>query len=65
MARTSARVYSASELDKAAGISAAERRALIDFSVIVPARTGAGHAIFQAIDIETAKAWKQQKKNAR
>lgn len=52
------RVFSASELDRRAGINPVERRTLVNVGLLAPMRTGGGWAVFTADDIARAKAWK-------
>jgi DNA-binding transcriptional MerR regulator len=58
MANETARVFSASELDRKAGLSAAERRTLVRVGLLKPARTGGGWAVFSQADLDAAKQWK-------
>jgi len=52
------RIYSASELDKGAGVLPRERRRMVKLGVLKPRRTAAGHAIYVEADLEIARQWK-------
>lgn len=55
------RVYSASELDRRAGLNPTERRTLVQAGILNPARTGGGWAVFSDDDMAAARQWKQQR----
>jgi hypothetical protein len=61
----SERVFSASELDRAAGLTPARRRALVEVGVLMPRRTAGGWAVFSQRDIDAAKKWKAERQTER
>jgi DNA-binding transcriptional MerR regulator len=62
MANETGRVFSASELDRKAGLSPAERRTLVRVGLLKPARTGGGWAVFTQADLNAAKQWKNERR---